>query len=330
VSVDVGLWIPANWDTDDVAAVEREGFDTAYFGDSQCVFEDPFVRMAAAAAATSRLRLATAAVNPVTRDSSVAAAMIAGLHHASGGRAQLGLARGDSSLAAIGLPYPAPRERLVRFAAEARGYLNGEAVDRDGFPSRLHWLPPGLQPVEVEITATGPRTIAGAAAVADRVTVAVGAAPKRLAAAVALVGESGPALAGAWLAVAVDDDRAAARASIRQAAGLLAHFSVMADSPTTGVPPILKNTAKRLRPLFSSDRLLEGNRYNPEWLEALAAVLDDKFLDWFAVAGPPDEVTERLTDLARLGLSHFALIIPAEYRTRFAREVLPALKEATA
>jgi 5,10-methylenetetrahydromethanopterin reductase len=330
VTVDVGLWIPAAWGPDEVAAVEAEGFDTAVFGDSPCVFPEPFARIGTAAAATSRIRLSTAAVNPLTRDVSAVTATIATLHAASGGRARLGLARGDSSLAAIGLPYPAPRAALEQFTREARAYLRGEVVDRDGFPSKLHWLDPALPPVEVEVSATGPRTVAGAAAVADRVTLAVGADLAHLGTSVERVRAAGPALPGAWLAVAVDDDGAVARASTRAAAGLLAHFSTMRDSPRDGLPPILRDACERIRPLFGTDRVRGGNRYDPAWLGALAEALDDAFLEWFTVAGPPTEVAQRLQALVGLGLSHLTLIVPAEQRTRFAREVLPALKEAAA
>src|ERR1019366_4357408 len=86
----------------------------------------------------------------------------------SGGRAVLGVGLGDSSLAQIGLA-PPPVARLRDLVAQVRGYLRGEEVKA------------GLPAVRVEVAGTGPRTIAFAATLADRVMFTVGAEPSRVA-----------------------------------------------------------------------------------------------------------------------------------------------------
>ena len=80
----------------------------------------------------------------------------------------LGMGRGDSSVQRIG-----KREdkvaRFARYLDAVQRYLRGEAVDRDGFASRLEWLPHVKAPkVPLCVAATGPRVIEVAARHADR------------------------------------------------------------------------------------------------------------------------------------------------------------------
>ena len=65
--------------------------------------------------------------------------------------------------------------------------------------------------------------------------------------------------------------------------------------------------------------------------------LTEDFVDRFAVVGPPEHCSRRLSELAALGIDKFVVVGPSmdadrdEARSagrRFAREVLPSLKEA--
>src|SRR5712664_650078 len=82
---------------------EDAGWTGLTFTDSQSLSGDPYVAMIVAAAATTTLRLATGVTNPLTRHPSVAASAITSVDLESGGRAELGIGRGDSALAHIGL-----------------------------------------------------------------------------------------------------------------------------------------------------------------------------------------------------------------------------------
>ena len=80
--------------------------------DSQNLNADVWVELALAAAATERLRLGPGVTNPATRHPAVTASAAATLQEESGGRAVLGLGRGDSSLGQIGrAPVPVRRAR---------------------------------------------------------------------------------------------------------------------------------------------------------------------------------------------------------------------------
>src|SRR4051812_32622673 len=171
---------------------EQRGFDGGLMVDSQNLVGDCFIGLALAAKATSRLQLGTGVTNPWTRHPAVTASAIATVQAESGGRAVLGIGRGDSSLAHLGLA-PAPVATFARFVDDVQGYLRGDdvrldpgaGIDRLGLAgrpvtSRLHWLPPGSAKVPVDVAATGPKVIAVGATLADRLTFAVGAHPERI------------------------------------------------------------------------------------------------------------------------------------------------------
>ena len=77
----------------EAALAERYGFDSLGFVDSQSVYRELYVSMAAAANVTSRLRLLPAVSNPVSRHPAVTASAIASTAKLSGGRARLGIPR---------------------------------------------------------------------------------------------------------------------------------------------------------------------------------------------------------------------------------------------
>ena len=341
--MELGIWIkPVPGDDLRLSLdAEREGFDLTLYGDSQNLFPDPFARMAMVAARTSRIRVASGVTNPVTRDPAVTASTIAAIHAESGGRAVLGIGSGDSALGYLGLDYPAPLDVFATYVRRLRGYLRGEEVDLDGFPSRLHWLPEGLPPVPVDVSCTGPRTIRFAAATVDRVTLTVGAAPERIRWGVETARE-GMARAGrdpaevqlgAWLVVGVADDPREACEALRSTVAVLGHFSGMKGAPLDSLPPILRRVAEGLRPAF--ERTEGGTRNDEDYMRAVASCVDDEFVEWFSVVGRPQQVAAKLQALEALGLGHVSLVFGspvadaafvAESRARFVREVMPLLR----
>src|SRR3569833_2327047 len=162
------------------AMAEADGRDGVAFTDSQNLHGDTFVALALAAGVTTRLKLATGATNPATRLPAVVASSIATVQAESNGRAVLGIARGDSALAYLGRR-PMPLADFECALAQVQSYLRGEPVDLDGYESRMEWVTRIGQPkVPVSVAATGPRVIAVAATLAERVTFSVGADVTRL------------------------------------------------------------------------------------------------------------------------------------------------------
>lgn len=106
---------------------EADGYDGMTVVDSQNLSGDPYVALALAAQVTTKLRLGTGVTNPVTRHAAATASAIATVQGESRGRAVLGIGRGDSALAHLGLS-PAPLAVFERYLHDLRAYLAGEEV----------------------------------------------------------------------------------------------------------------------------------------------------------------------------------------------------------
>jgi 5,10-methylenetetrahydromethanopterin reductase len=310
------------------AADEALGFHLRYFGENSCYGSDPFAELRDAAGVTSRIRLAVGATNFVTRHPAVIAGAIAGVQVASGGRAICGIATGDSALGVIGRR----PQRLAQFAQDAatlRAYLRGETVDADGFSSRIEWLDTvDYTPVPVEVMCSGPKTIAVAAAVADRVTLTVGAAPERITwalgeldAGLAAAGRSrGDIEVGAYVGVVVDDRRDRAIERLRVRVKGVAHMASLPGIDLDQQPERLRQVTTRLRAAYDY-RHHNVNADNP-----LGALVEPDFADWFGIGGPPAYVVDRLGGLADAGLGYiFVAGMAGEERERFAADVMPQL-----
>ncbi len=255
---------------------------------------------------------------------------------ASGGRALLGIGRGDSSMAKIGRR-PAPPAQLDRYLERLRAYLHGEAIDREGLQSRLEWLDGlDLTPVPIEVAATGPQVIDIAARRADRIAFAVGADVTRLRecrararAAAEQAGRDPDSLRyGAFLNCVVHEDVAVAREAIRGGVAVFAHFSGFRGMDIASLPEGVRATASHLREHYD---MADHGRATGAHARALA----DDFVDRFGIAGPVEVVKRRFAELAGAELD-FVHIVPgsrdappgvgAGSLEALAKEVLPHLR----
>ena len=295
--------------------------------DSQNLSGDPYVALAMAATTTTRLKLATGVTNTVTRHASVTACSISSVQRISGGRAFLGIGRGDSALAHLGRA-PARLGSFERYLRHLRVYLRGEAVPFDEIDipvttappmsgleladappaSQIGWLTGGAQTVPVEVAASGPRVIAIAAIHADRVMFALGADEERLKWGIALAKETrvkagldpdGIAF-GAYVNAACHPDIGIARNLVRGSLTTFARFNVMHG---TAAGPVSDADRAVLQDLHDSYDMKAHTRGDSRQ----AGVLTESFIDRFAIAGPPAHVIERLHGLAALGLDKVAL-----------------------
>jgi 5,10-methylenetetrahydromethanopterin reductase len=315
---------------------EAYGFDGLLVADSQNLVGDPYVEMGLAAKATQRLRLGTGNTNPITRHPAVTASSIATIQVESEGRAVLGIARGDSSVAWIG-QHPAPVATLEQYVKQVQGFLRGEPVELDGFTSTTPWIARANQPkVPVDVAATGPHVIAVGARLAERVTFNVGAATERVQPAIqharCQAGLDPDALSiGAYVNVATHPDVTVARNLVRGSVGIFAHFSSMPGFPVATLSPADRTVIDKL-----------GEAWDAAQHGLIAAaqnrVLTDDFIDRFAVVGPAEHCLERLQALLALGLDRLVIVpgsrdadphLLAETNERFATEVLPKLRVGT-
>ena len=324
---------------------EDDGWDGIAFSDSQNLSGDPFVALAVAAGATSRLQLATGVVNPATRHPAATASAIACVQAESSGRASLGVGRGDSALAYLGRRPVGVRD-FRAYVEQVTAYLRGESVpwptealrDDELLPlgelppaSRIEWLAAGdAVPVPVWVVGSGPRVIRLAAELADRVVLALGADPERLRWGIAEARAARPEVRiGAYVTVVVDDDRDRARALAAGAVAGMARFSAMhgvVQGPATAGEHAV---FERLPGAYDMTRHFES--------AGQASVVTPEFADAFAVLGPAAHCRERLLELAELGVDRFHVVgvgrgvdpeLARSTHRSFVREILGELSVA--
>jgi 5,10-methylenetetrahydromethanopterin reductase len=316
---------------------EARGFDGITFGDTQCQNPDAFVGLAVAAAATTKLRLGVGVTNPVTRHPAAVACAIATVQIESGGRALLGIGRGDSAVTKIGLPAASASE-LEHFLGRLQKYLAGQPVPEDGPMAQLAWINSLSVPkVPVDVAASGPKVIDVGARLAERLTFNVGADPDRMRQCVQLARESrraaglppGGISLGAYLNVAPHPDGGVARELVKPVVAVYARFS---GNPSTlrQLPPDTVSVIEAVTEHYDMSRHGRGGASH-------LAYLTDQFVDRFAVAGTPEECIARLTDLLALGLERFAVVGPTgdadpqyveESRRLLSEVVLPGVRAA--
>jgi 5,10-methylenetetrahydromethanopterin reductase len=335
-------------------SVEAEGWDGQMFMCSQNLSADPYVQMGVWAAATSRLKLSTGVTNPFTRNVAVTAGAAASVQAVSGGRAVLGIGRGDSALAYLGHA-PVGLKQFERALEHLQILLGGGEIPFAAFGSSgdapsahelslgdrptsvaLRWLPKDLPKVPLDVAATGPKVIAMAARIAERVTFSVGADHERmqwaLATARAAQSESvrdEPVSYGAQLVVICHSNEATAMEVAMHLAPPLARFQVISGNTVGPTDQAADDNLEAIRSgydmtkhgvLHAQDRIVGG-------------ALSEEFVRNFAIVGSPDHCTERLLALRAMGLERFVVVGPGFYPASwgeaaglFAREVMPMVR----
>jgi 5,10-methylenetetrahydromethanopterin reductase len=290
---------------------ERAGFDLVGIGDTQSIIPEAFVTLTAMAAATSRIRLATTVANPVTRHVAVAAAGMAALQSASGGRAVYGVGTGDSALATLGLPW-AGLDGLAAHGRAFRALVRGEEVDCGGHPVRLQWP---VEPVPLLLAAGGPRTFRLAGAIADGVICGNGISEEVVRGNLALIAEGAraagrdPAEVEVWFMAKIveADDEAAAWDRHAWTLAASANHTFRAGLAGKHVPPEHEAGLAAVRAGYDS-----RNHSQIEHGDAHARLVRDAGLvEWlgrrFLVAGPPAHLRERVAELASWGAGNLIL-----------------------
>jgi 5,10-methylenetetrahydromethanopterin reductase len=311
-------------------ASEEMGFDVQMFSENHTRVPDAFGEMRDAARATERIRLLCGPVNFVTRNPGVVASAIVPIQVLSGGRAVCGVASGDSAVAAAGRG-PQRLDALERDLGMLRAYLHRRDVNFADRSSRLEWTD-GLtyEPVPIEMVCSGPRAIAVAARLADRIGLSVGASSDRIAWALRIIDDALAAAGrdrdsirvGAFVPLAVTGDRAGGRAAIRTRVAGWAHMSSFKGNDLSQQPEIMRRVTTALRDGYDYRYHHPGApAENPN-----TAVCDEEFGDWFGVGGPPAYIIERLGELVEMGIDGFTTALPIPERERFAADVMPALR----
>ncbi len=311
------------------AQAESLGFDgVSVFHDLG--FQPALPALLEMAAATSRVRLGAACLNPFLLQPVEIAGEVAALDLASGGRAYLGLARG-AWLNRVGVEVRRPLTRLTETIEVVGRLLRG---DDSGYTGSIFGLEPGFRltyprarhRVELLLGTWGPRGLALAARYADEVKLGGCANPDMvrrvratLDAECAALGRDAAEVSIVVGAVTVaDQDAAAARQHARTEVAM--YLDVVAQLDTTVTVP--DSVLLPLRAALAAGDVVAAGRLVP-----------DELLDRFAFAGAPTTIAEHAAELFAAGAGRVEFgtphgRVPEHGIALLGEHVLPALKEA--
>lgn len=337
----IGVRVPPCRPLPEIAAfaaeIEAAGFDCLYVPDSQTLWRDAYLTLHAAAAATTRLRLATAVSNVVTRHPSVIAGLVRTLDELAPGRVLLGLGVGHSSVESIGLR-PSTRAELRAAVDQIRRLVRGDTVTTGTATARLR--DPRPAGVPIHLAATGPKNLRLAGEIADGAILLSGVAEKPLRAAIARVHE-GVRAAGRSVgdvdltvsahALVTDDVERDARiikpivASIAQRGGrsFLEAVGIDVQVPAE-IPEVVPD-------LVHAEDWDHAVNVTSRWISDADAVA---FVEAFCLFGTADQIAARIRALADLGVTGVFLQhvgswdLPVDLVASVGTQVIPRLQQA--
>jgi 5,10-methylenetetrahydromethanopterin reductase len=331
----IGIRIPPCAPAPELAAAaqraERAGFGAAWFPDSQLLWRDVWVTLAAAAGATTGIQLGAAVTNFETRHPSVTASAIRTLQEIAPGRLAVGVGAGSSSIKHIGTP-PTRRSQLRTGFDALRALLAGDAYDFGSGAGRLRDAA-GAPPLYM--AASGPRNLEFAGEVADGVMVLSGISEKLLTAAIGRV-RTGALRAGR------DPD------AVRIIVAAFAHVThdirrdcgivkpLCADLVLRGAGQALAEEGIDVTGRPREDpRVYPDYRHAENWDDAIRVageVIDDdaavRFAERFCIVGDGEQIRKRIAEITEFGADEIyvqgvgSYDLPLQLIDDFGREVL--------
>ncbi|WP_026926417.1 LLM class flavin-dependent oxidoreductase [Granulicoccus phenolivorans] len=330
------------------ARLESLGWDGLALGEGQGGSPDQYVCLTLAAQATRTLKIGSGASVP-TRHPQITANAMATVNAVAGGRVVYSLGRGDGAMHQLGQD-PMRLREFEQYVSRLQGYLRRETVDLAGFPSTISSLferdaALDLPKPIVEISATGPKVVDLAARLGDGVTFSVGADVARLRGLIDQVRTTRAAAGLAedgfrfscYLQVAVGTGETLTRAReyIRGAVMTQSRFSALHGTPLPGISADDAAVVGRAVTELGQAYRTHGQRWGGGGTFYPKGVIDDDFVDRFAVVGSPEQCAEKLQPIIDLGFDRLVLITKGmgqdpqeENAARFAQEVIPLLRTA--
>lgn len=297
---------------DNAQLAERVGFDWCAVADSQSLFRELFVTLAATGQATDRVMLGSAVTNPLTRHPAVMASAIASIRELAGPRVVLGIGTGDSAIYNLN-ERPRGLAGLREYVTALKALLRGEPArfaDRD---IHTRWVADQAEsPVPIYLSAEGPKTLELAGEIADGVICGMGLTPEVVQLTldhIAIGAErSGRTLddIDIWTLtrINVGNDRAALLNEIRMELASTAHHAFRFTQAGKLIPPEFADAIRRVqsgyRPAHHEDLGESPNAglmQDPEFLAYMAGR--------FAVLGTAEECAAQLQAIRASGIHQF-------------------------
>jgi probable F420-dependent oxidoreductase len=304
---------------------ETEGFNYGWVFDSHVLWQEPYPLLTLMAANSRRMRLGTCVTNPVVRDATVTASLIATLNRISGGRMDCGIGRGDSSRRVLGKT-PTTLENLENTVRLIRDLTAGKQIAYDGHPIQMTWADAGVPPIWV--SGYGPKALRCAGRIADGVILQF-ADPDLIQWCLGFVKQGAEEAGRAFskirvmsaTAVWISDDRRAARDRVRWFPALVSNHVVdlVSRYKPEDLPPALTS--------YIRDRKAYNYLHHAEVGSSNADFVSDEVIDRFCIVGPVAEHIRKLRQLASLGVTQFNIYLMCgeEEKTLeiYGRDVIP-------
>tara|TARA_Y100001970_G_scaffold162039_1_gene198086 strand:- start:135 stop:1151 length:1017 start_codon:yes stop_codon:yes gene_type:complete len=317
---------------------EELSFDGLTLTDSQNLSNETYIALTLAAKATNALKLGPGVTNPITRHAAVTASAAATLQEVSNGRMMIGIGRGDSSLFNIGFK-PANPDVFRKYIEDIQSYLSGSVLDKSGYDSQLRWLVDSKLPkVPLDVAATGPKIIAIGAELGERVSFSLGADFERIKWGVGQVqallnknkdNQKLPPSLGVYLNICIHNDVDRAAELVRPGVGIFAHFTGMPGANRDNINPVDQTVFDTLGKQYDKKRHGRAEASH-------AQKMPIEFIERFSLIGSAEKCIDRLLAIKKLGIERIFVIGPRpdhfgqeadEAQARFAKEVIPALKD---
>jgi probable F420-dependent oxidoreductase len=314
---------------------EMYGFSHAWTFDSHLLWEEPFVIFSRILDSTHKLVVGPMVTNPATRDWTVTASLFATLNEMYGNRTICGIGRGDSAVRVInGKPV---RLADLRACIEViRGLANGGSVEYKGTNLRFSWNPTSRLPIWVG--AYGPNALKLAGEVGDGFILQL-ADPDIAAWSIQAVRDAATAAgrdpdaltmcvaAPAYVTDGSDAVRAHALDQCRWFGGMVGnHVADIVNrygGDGSAVPTSLTDYIAGRTGYDYNEHGRVGNVHTE--------FVPDDIVERFCIIGPPERQLARLTELAGLGVGHFALYLQHDAQdatlASFGTEVIPFVNE---
>lgn len=307
---------------------EDAGFGYGWIFDSHVLWKDPYPLLTLMAANTKGMRMGTCVTNPVVRDPSVTASLLATLNQISGGRMDMGIGRGDSSRRVMGKK-PTTLANMEDAVETIRRLCAGSEVAYEGQPIRMEWADAGVPPVWV--AGYGPKALRCAGRIGDGVILQF-ADPHLIKWCLGFVREGAEEAGRDFNSIRVmsaapvwiSDDLATARERVRWFPALVSNHVVDLVSRYTPdeLPPELTG--------FIRDRKGYDYRHHAEVGSGNAEFVTDEVVDRFCIVGPVEEQVRRLRELQSVGVTQFNIYLMCgdEEQTVeiYGRDVIPAMR----
>jgi 5,10-methylenetetrahydromethanopterin reductase len=266
------------------------------------------------------------------RHPSVIASAMATLDELAPGRIRLGIGVGDSGPLNLGVPRTSLKE-LERAIVDIRNLMHGQDVDGPSKPLNLAFGSPDRD-VPVYLAGSGERAQRSAGRVADGALIS--GMPNDLVASIESV-RAGEREAGRpegstkillWTTVAVDDDREAARGAVRGSVARRALNTLGRLARQGQLDPQETEAIDKLQAAHNA-----GHHSDAEY----AALVPERWIDRFSIAGTPAEVRARLENAVQQGAQEISMILmaprsgdrgAADQLTHFAEAVMHPMQHA--